>query len=63
MNTAIPYYLEPLPEIVFQSAVTIRRQAGKYFLMPPTAQSDGDPIVTEKVLRALGSVVKELNGE
>ena len=65
MNTSILYRPSPLPEVVFQAPLTIRkqegRQEGRYFLEPLVPQESSEPEVAKMVHQALVEVVSRLN--
>jgi hypothetical protein len=67
MNTSILYGMDPLPEVVFQAPLTIRKQEGRregrYFLEPLVPQESSEPEVAKMVKQALDEVVSRLNGK
>ena len=57
------YGMDPLPEVVFQAPLTIRKQEGRYFLEPLVPQESSEPEVAKMVKQALDEVVSRLNGK
>jgi hypothetical protein len=55
--------MDPLPEVVFQAPLTIRKQEGRYFLEPLVPQESSEPEVAKMVKQALDEVVSRLNGK
>jgi hypothetical protein len=66
METAIKFNLPPISTTVLHAEITVKKQAGKYFLENPLIhlgdRSDCEPAVAEQVQRAVDDVIRRLNG-